>query len=82
VRGIACDVTSDEAVKRLFNVTGVVDHVVVTAAILKPEHIKKTPIEHAKETMESKFWGAWRVAQFCGDRMRWLSDVGNRLSEH
>ncbi|GAC1518443.1 MAG: SDR family oxidoreductase [Beijerinckiaceae bacterium] len=64
VRGIAADVTNDAAVKRLFEITGPVDHVVVTAAVLKAGHIKKTPIEDAKATMESKFWGAWRVAHF------------------
>lgn len=64
VPGIGADVTSDEAVKQLFARVGSVDHVVVTAAVLKAGHIKTTSIEDAKSTMESKFWGAWRVAHF------------------
>jgi NAD(P)-dependent dehydrogenase (short-subunit alcohol dehydrogenase family) len=64
VRGISADVTSDEAVRKLFATLGSVDHVVVTAAVLKAGHIKKSSIDDAKATMESKFWGAWRVAQF------------------
>ena len=64
VGAVAADVTDDEAVKRLFEQTGIVDHVAVTAAVLKPGHIKRTPIADARATMESKFWGAWRVAHF------------------
>ena len=64
MRPIAADVTDDAAVKRLFETTGPVDHVVVTAAVLKAGHIKKMTIEDARSTMESKFWGAWRVAHF------------------
>lgn len=64
VRTIAADVTSDDAVKHLFEMVGPIDHVVVTAAVLRAGHIKKTSIDDARATMESKFWGAWRVAHF------------------
>jgi NAD(P)-dependent dehydrogenase (short-subunit alcohol dehydrogenase family) len=64
VRAIAADVTQDDAVKKLFQEVGRVDHVVVTAAVLKAGHIKQMSIEDAKATMESKFWGSWRVAHF------------------
>ena len=63
VKGIAADVTSDEAVEALFKQTGPVDHVAVTAAQLKAGPFKAQPIAEAKATMEGKFWGAWRVAQ-------------------
>jgi NAD(P)-dependent dehydrogenase (short-subunit alcohol dehydrogenase family) len=63
VKPIAADVTNDEAVESLFRQCGAVDHVVVTAAQLRVGPIKTTPIEEAKATMESKFWGAWRVAR-------------------
>jgi len=63
VRAIAADVTSDPAVENLFRECGSVDHVVVTAAQLRSAHIKELSIEDAKATMESKFWGAYRVAR-------------------
>jgi len=63
VKAIAADVTSDEAVAALFKATGPVDHVAVTAALLKAGPFKTQPIAEAKATMEGKFWGAWRVAR-------------------
>lgn len=63
VKGVAADVTSDEAVETLFNETGPVDHVAVTAAQLKAGPFKTQSIVEAKGTMEGKFWGAWRVAR-------------------
>ena len=63
VKAIAADVTSDEAVENLFRQCGAVDHVVVTAAVLRTGPIKTLPIAEARATMESKFWGAWRVAR-------------------
>ena len=63
VTAVAADVTSDEAVEALFRTTGTVDHVVVTAAVLKSGHIKQLSMADARATMESKFWGAWRVAR-------------------
>jgi len=62
-RGIEADVTSDASVEQLFRSCGRVDHVVVTAAQLRAGPIKTQSIEDAKATMESKFWGAWRVAR-------------------
>ena len=63
VKAVAADVTSDEAVENLFRTTGPVDHVVVTAAVLKTAHIKQLSMADARATMECKFWGAWRVAR-------------------
>lgn len=65
-RGIATDVTSDASVEALFKTCGRVDHVVVTAAQIRSGPIKSLSIEDAKATLESKFWGAWRVAR-CAD---------------
>jgi NAD(P)-dependent dehydrogenase (short-subunit alcohol dehydrogenase family) len=65
---IAADVTSDESVNNLFSKCGAVDHVVVTAAQLRSGPFKTVPMEDVRNTMESKFWGAWRIAraaQFC-----------------
>ncbi|HET7912189.1 MAG TPA: SDR family oxidoreductase [Pseudolabrys sp.] len=61
--GIAADVTSDESVSGLFRKCGPVDHVVVTAAQLRTGPFKTVSMDDVRATMESKFWGAWRVAR-------------------
>src|ERR1700745_522503 len=60
---IAADVTSDESVAELFRRCGPVDHVVVTAAQLRTGPFKTVSMDDVRATMESKFWGAWRVAR-------------------
>lgn len=61
--GIIADVTSDESIADLFRKCGSVDHVVVTAAQLRTGPFKTVAMEDVRATMESKFWGAWRVAR-------------------
>ena len=60
---IPADVTSDDSVANLFKASGPVDHVVVTAAQLRTGPFKTVPMEDVRSTMESKVWGAWRVAR-------------------
>jgi NAD(P)-dependent dehydrogenase (short-subunit alcohol dehydrogenase family) len=57
------DVTSDESVESLFRSCGPVDHVVVTAAQLRTGPFKTVKMEDVRATLESKLWGAWRVAR-------------------
>ena len=60
---IPADVTSDQSVTELFRRSGPVDHVVVTAAQLKTGPFRTVSMDDVRSTMESKFWGAWRVAR-------------------
>jgi NAD(P)-dependent dehydrogenase (short-subunit alcohol dehydrogenase family) len=60
---IPADVTSDQSVTDLFRRCGPVDHVVVTAAQLKTGPFRTVSMDDVRATMESKFWGAWRVAR-------------------
>jgi NAD(P)-dependent dehydrogenase (short-subunit alcohol dehydrogenase family) len=60
---IPADVTNDQSVADLFRRCGPVDHVVVTAAQLKTGPFKSVSMDDVRATMESKFWGAWRVAR-------------------
>ena len=60
---IAADVTNDASVENLFRRTGPVDHVVITAAQLRTGPFKTVSMDDVRTTMESKFWGAWRVAR-------------------
>ncbi len=60
---IPADVTSDDSVADLFRKCGPVDHVVVTAAQLRTGPFKTVAMEDVRATLESKLWGAWRVAR-------------------
>lgn len=60
---IPVDVTEDGSVDSLFKRCGPVDHVVVTAAQLRTGPFRTVAMEDVRATMESKFWGAWRVAR-------------------
>ncbi len=60
---IPTDVTSDDSVANLFKASGPVDHVVVTAAQLRTGPFKTVAMKDVRSTLESKLWGAWRVAQ-------------------
>src|SRR6476620_11946118 len=60
---IPADVTNDESVVNLFRACGPVDHVVVTAAQIRTGPFKSVAMGDVRATMESKFWGAWRVAR-------------------
>jgi NAD(P)-dependent dehydrogenase (short-subunit alcohol dehydrogenase family) len=62
-RPIVVDVTDDDSVESLFKACGTVDHVVVTAAQLRSGPFKSVSVADVRATMESKFWGAWRVAR-------------------
>jgi len=64
VTGIAADVTSDDSIASLFRKCGTVDHVVLTAAQLRTGPFKTVAMDDVRATMESKFWGAWRVARY------------------
>lgn len=63
VTAIPTDVTSDRSVAEVFERTGPVDHVVLTAAQLRTGPFKTVAMEDVRATMEGKFWGAWRIAR-------------------
>jgi NAD(P)-dependent dehydrogenase (short-subunit alcohol dehydrogenase family) len=60
---IPADVTNDESVVNLFRACGPVDHVVVTPAQIRTGPFKSVAMGDVRATMESKFWGEWRVAR-------------------
>src|SRR4029078_5368892 len=62
-KSLGTDVKSDESVADLFRKCGPVEHVVVTAAQLHTGPFKTVAMDDVRATMESKFWGAWRVAR-------------------
>lgn len=61
--GRVLDTTSDAAVEAFFADGTVYDHVVVSAAQTKVAAVRELPLVDAFASMNSKFWGAYRVAR-------------------
>jgi NAD(P)-dependent dehydrogenase (short-subunit alcohol dehydrogenase family) len=57
------DTTSDAAVEAFFAVQGEYDHVVISAAQTASGPVRQLPLVDAYAAMNSKFWGAYRVAR-------------------
>jgi NAD(P)-dependent dehydrogenase (short-subunit alcohol dehydrogenase family) len=57
------DFLDNEAVEAFFAGTAPFDHVVVTAAATKSGPVGGLALDAAKASMESKFWGAYRIAR-------------------
>ncbi|NKJ02056.1 SDR family oxidoreductase [Novosphingobium sp. SG707] len=57
------DFLDNDAVEAFFESTAPFDHVVIAAAATKSGAISTLAIEDAKASMESKFWGAYRIAR-------------------
>lgn len=61
--GRLLDVTDDAAVEAFFQAAEPYDHVVVSAAVTKMGGIRTLPLADAYAAMNSKFWGAYRIAR-------------------
>ncbi|MGN6121782.1 MAG: SDR family oxidoreductase [Sphingomonas oligoaromativorans] len=57
------DFLDNDAVEAFFAGTAPFDHVVVTAAATKSGPVGRLALDAAKASMESKFWGAYRIAR-------------------
>ncbi|HGO5517781.1 TPA: SDR family oxidoreductase [Klebsiella michiganensis] len=57
------DTADDSAVQRFFREAGGFDHVVVSAAQTPTGPVRELPLDDAHQAMNSKFWGAYRVAR-------------------
>lgn len=57
------DILDNAAIVRFFALAQPFDHVVIAAASTKGGPVGQLPLEDAKASMESKFWGAYRVAR-------------------
>lgn len=58
------DMTDAAGVEAFFAQRPAYDHVVVSAAQTPSGPVRKLPLEDAHKAMDSKFWGAYRVARF------------------
>jgi NAD(P)-dependent dehydrogenase (short-subunit alcohol dehydrogenase family) len=56
--------TADEiGIEAFFQENDPWDHIVISAAQTPSGPVRKLPLDDAKQAMESKFWGAYRVAR-------------------
>jgi NAD(P)-dependent dehydrogenase (short-subunit alcohol dehydrogenase family) len=58
----ALDILDEEAIQTFFAEQDPFDHVVIAAANTKTGSVADLPLADAKTAMESKFWGAYRIA--------------------
>ncbi|MBO3054637.1 SDR family oxidoreductase [Burkholderia pseudomallei] len=63
VRQAVLDTTDAPAVDAFFAEAGPFDHVVMSAAHTPGGPVRKLPLADAQAAMDSKFWGAYRVAR-------------------
>jgi NAD(P)-dependent dehydrogenase (short-subunit alcohol dehydrogenase family) len=63
VRTLITDTRDDSSVEATWREAGEVDHVVVSAADVRIAPVKASTVAEAQVAMDSKFWGAYRVAR-------------------
>ncbi|MCJ2182541.1 SDR family oxidoreductase [Novosphingobium sp. 1949] len=62
-QGAQLDTGDAEAIDRFFAARAPFDHIVVSAAQTKVAPVRDLPLEDAYQSMNSKFWGAYRIAR-------------------
>lgn len=63
VRTLTTDTRHDDSVEAMWREAGEVDHVVVSAADVRIAPATASTVAEAQAAMDSKFWGAYRVAR-------------------
>lgn len=63
VQTAVLDITQDADVSSFFEHAGIFDHVVISAAQTPTGPVRGLPLDGAYAAMNSKFWGAYRVAR-------------------
>lgn len=62
-KAVSLDTGDEASIERFFTEEAAWDHIVISAAQTPSGPLKTLPLEGAKAAMESKFWGAYRVAR-------------------
>ncbi|MCK2057012.1 MULTISPECIES: SDR family oxidoreductase [unclassified Methylobacterium] len=63
VEAAALDFTDEAAIEAFFGGREPFDHVVVAAATTRTGSVAELPLADARSAMDSKFWGAYRIAR-------------------
>ncbi len=62
-RSVVLDTGDEDAVSRFFDASEPWTHIVVSAAQTPVGPLRSLPLDQARSAMESKFWGAYRIAR-------------------
>jgi NAD(P)-dependent dehydrogenase (short-subunit alcohol dehydrogenase family) len=62
-RAVVLDTGDEAAIDRFFAEEAPWDHIVISAAQTASGRVRSLPLPDAKQAMESKFWGAYRIAR-------------------
>jgi NAD(P)-dependent dehydrogenase (short-subunit alcohol dehydrogenase family) len=66
-----CDITVDEDITAMMYEIGSIDHLVITVRPeIKSAPFSETNIDNAREAMETKFWGQYRLIQHARKNIR------------
>jgi NAD(P)-dependent dehydrogenase (short-subunit alcohol dehydrogenase family) len=57
------DTLNNDSILSMFNEAGHFDHIIVSAAATKTGSVRDLALEDAYASMDSKFWGAYRIAK-------------------
>lgn len=57
------DIADEASIARLFATLGAIDHLVVTAAFVRPGPFRESPVENARASVEGKFWSQYMCAR-------------------
>ncbi|HTJ95278.1 MAG TPA: SDR family oxidoreductase [Pararobbsia sp.] len=63
VKTVVLDTGDAQAVEAFFAAEGAFDHIVISAAQTATGPIRKLTLDEARNAMDSKFWGAYRIAR-------------------
>lgn len=61
--GIAADATNEEDIAKMWNLAGQIDHLVIASASIRSVGFLGSNINDAQYSMDSKFWGPYRIIQ-------------------
>lgn len=63
VKAVALDTADEAGIESFFAANDAWDHIVISAAQTPTGPVRKLSLEDAKRAMDSKFWGAYRIAK-------------------
>ena len=58
------DLLHEDAVKKFFAAVGIIDHLVIPGSSVKTGAFRELETSDARESMDSKFWGAYLAAKY------------------
>jgi len=58
------DIGSETSIRDFFAALGPIDHLIVTAAFVRPGPFRSGDLAHARATMEGKFWSQYLCARY------------------